>query len=134
MGILYENLDERTREFMIQELNLDISNGRLYKSQRLNSFGQETWSEILREAVQSHNDDWLADQLQTRGCFETYEPRKTRGRITMVKVPKNASETLAEGEFNRFYARALCSIESKTEYLRLKFAEESKSNNHDQSQ
>jgi hypothetical protein len=108
MGIFYENLDERNREFMIQELDLDISNGRLYISLRLNSFGQETWSEILREAMQNYNDDWLAHQLLNGACFETHEPKLIRGRTTMCKVPKKANETLAEGQFNCFYARGLC--------------------------
>ncbi|WP_121567479.1 MULTISPECIES: hypothetical protein [Thermotogae] len=30
------------------------------------------------------------------------------GGITKAEVPVNAPETLAEGEFNRFYARGIC--------------------------
>ncbi len=109
MGINYENLDERTREFMIKELELDISNKTLYVSPRLNSVGKTIWENILREAIQNHDDDWLADQLLNRRCMMTHEKRRTRsGRITIAKVPVTARETLAEGEFNRFYARGLC--------------------------
>jgi hypothetical protein len=34
--------------------------------------------------------------------------RKRKGGFTSAKAPINASNTLAEGEFNRFYVRGLC--------------------------
>ena len=109
MGIEYENLDKRTREFMIRELDLDIFNGTLYIGTRLNSSGVANWSNNLREAIQSHNDDWLADQLLNGGCMKTRETKRTpSGGTTTVKVPVTARETLSEGEFNRFYSRGLC--------------------------
>ena len=108
MGIVYENLDKRTREFMIRELDLDISNRSLYVSPRLNSSGEANWINLLREAIQSYNDDWLAGQLRNRGYLKTQEGRTRSGHTTTVKVPVTANETLAEGEFNRCYARGLC--------------------------
>jgi hypothetical protein len=36
------------------------------------------------------------------------QKRKPKGGFTMAAVPVNAAETMAEGEFNRFYIRALC--------------------------
>jgi hypothetical protein len=109
MGIKYENLDNRTREFMIKELELDISNGKLYISTRLNSVGKANWGSILREAIQNYNDDWLAGQLLNRGYMRTREEKRTpSGGTTIAQIPVTAMETLAEGEFNRFYARGLC--------------------------
>ena len=109
MGVKYENLDNRTREFMIEELELDISSGKLYVSPRLNPNGQKNWESLLREAIQGHDDEWLANELQKRSYMNTREVRSTRsGGTTLAKVPVTAPETLAEGEFNRFYARGLC--------------------------
>ena len=109
MGLYYENLDEKTREFMLKEIELDISNGRIYLGKHLNSYGQTTWVSLLREACQKFNDDWLAGQLRTTGCMKTNTARRTsKGGTTTARVPVTAPETLAEGEFNRFYARALC--------------------------
>jgi hypothetical protein len=34
--------------------------------------------------------------------------RKPKGGFTTAQVPYTAPDTLAEGEFNRFYARGLC--------------------------
>lgn len=109
MGIYYENLDDRTRKFMMKELEMDITNGKVYISPRLNSLGQANWEAMLRESIEGHNDDWLAYQLSTNGCMSMQERRRTpSGGMTIAKVPVNAMETLSEGEFNRYYARGLC--------------------------
>ena len=34
--------------------------------------------------------------------------RKPKGGFTTTQIPVTAPDTLAEGEFNRFYARGLC--------------------------
>ena len=108
-GIYYENLDEKTRKFMLKELEIDIENGRIYISPRLNSLGQSKWIELLKEAIKDYDDRWLANQLRVRGYMKSHETRRTRtGRMITAKVPKNAPETLAEGEFNRYYARGVC--------------------------
>jgi hypothetical protein len=111
MVIFYKNLDELTRKYMLEELEWDIANGNLYisKSPRLTSEGQSESIKLLREAIISYNDDWLANQLRAKGYMKTYEERRLQsGKIISAKVPINAHETLAEGEFNRYYARGLC--------------------------
>lgn len=109
MGIQYKNLDVQTRKFMLKELEMDVEKKTLYISPRLNERGQTTWAELLKEAINDHDDDWLANQLILKGCMKLYEERKSQsGKITIAKVPVTAPETLAEGEFNRFYARGVC--------------------------
>ncbi len=111
MGIFYKNLDEQTREFMLKEREIDIEKGSLYISSRLNSAGKSKWAELLKEAIMSHNDDWLANQLKAGGYMKSHEDRRSQSegiRVTRVRVPVTAPETLAEGEFNRYYARGLC--------------------------
>jgi len=109
MGIYYKNLDEKTREFMLKELEMDIEQRKIYISSRLNALGQSNWANLLKEAITHHNDDWLANQLKVMRYMNMHETRKTKtGKVINAKVPVNASETLAEGEFNRYYARGLC--------------------------
>ncbi|HOQ17515.1 MAG TPA: hypothetical protein PLG49_09160 [Defluviitaleaceae bacterium] len=109
MGIDYKNLDAQTRKFMLKELKMDTDKRTLYISPRLNSMGQSIWAELLKEAIVGHSDDWLATQLNVRGYMKSHEERRLpSGKITVAKVPVNAPEMLAEGEFNRFYARGLC--------------------------
>jgi len=109
MGIYYKNLDKKTRGFMLEELEVDMQQGKIYISPRLNVRGQSNWVNLLKEAIAYHDDDWLAHQLKVMGYIKTHETRKTKtGKVINARVPVNAPETLAEGEFNRYYARGLC--------------------------
>jgi hypothetical protein len=109
MTLHYKNLDEKTRAFMAQEVELDISQSNLYLSKRFNDNGISIFPSLLREAVQNCDDGWLAHELSIHDCFNSFEERRKRhGGSSMVKVPITVSETFAEGEFNRFYCRGLC--------------------------
>jgi len=109
MGINYENLDDLTRKLMLQEVDLDISRGKLYKSKNLNAEGEENYETALKEAIKQYDDTWLADELRHKEYIRAFKQRrKPKGGFTTVRVPINAPETLAEGEFNRFYIRGLC--------------------------
>jgi len=107
MGLNYENLDAQSREFIFEEL--DMSRTTLYISQRLNDIGRENWANVLGEAIQNHDDSWLANQLRIRNYMNAQEQRRTpSGGTTMARIPVTAPDTLAEGEFNRLYIRGLC--------------------------
>ena len=109
MGIQYESLDGAVRSCMIQELDLDLSTGRLYLSLRLNDAGKQEWPETLRKAFLEYDDLWLANALRSMNLLNPSVPRHNHdGSISMTRMPDNAADTLAEGEFNRFYARGLC--------------------------
>ncbi len=109
MAIRYDSLDQRTRDLMAQELDRDSSDGTLYVSPRLTDEGQQQWPELLREAILSHDDDWLASELRSKHLIrDTEQRKKPKGGFTTAKVPVTAPDTLSEGEFNRFYARGTC--------------------------
>lgn len=109
MSIRYESLDGSVRAAMIRELERDRADGTLYISPRLTEAGAQAWPEILREAFERHDDTWIASTLRSRGLIRTQEQRrKPKGGFTTANVPHTAPDTLAEGEFNRFYARGLC--------------------------
>ncbi|MEX1185930.1 MAG: hypothetical protein WEA80_05015 [Gemmatimonadaceae bacterium] len=110
MSIHYENLDPAVRTAMVRELERDRAKGSLYISPRLTEAGTSAWPQILREAFEQHDDTWIAATLRSRGLMRTEEQRrKPKGGFTTAQVPHTAADTLAEGEFNRFYARGLCS-------------------------
>jgi len=94
---------------MIAELDRDIQGGNLYISSSLTEAGTLEWPILLHEAFHNHDDVWLTEQIQTLDLMRATEQRRTRGGgITSAKVPYNAPEMLAEGEFTRFYIRGLC--------------------------
>lgn len=109
MSIRYDSLDEAVRHCMVAELDRDIQGGNLYISSRLTEAGALEWPGLLHEAFHNHDDIWLAEQIRTRDLMRATAQRRTKGGgITIAKVPHNAPETLAEGEFNRYYIRGLC--------------------------
>ncbi|SRR5258708_14975014 len=102
-----QNLTE-ARSKMVSELDADIGAGTLYISARLSPQGRTRYPVLLREAMQSHNDAWLAGKMRAEGLFSDTETRQTKKGPITARVPVTAADTLAEGEFNRFYARGLC--------------------------
>ncbi len=109
MGLAYKDLNEPTRKFMIQEIDMDVANGSIYISNFLNPHGREIWPKLLRDAAAVGNDDSLAASIVADACLKAhYERRKPKGGFTMAAVPYTAHETMGEGEFNRYYTRGLC--------------------------
>ena len=115
MGLEYRSLDQQTRQIMLEEFNLDISSGNMYLSKRFNDFGEEYYVKAMPKHIMEGSDDTLAEDLKNNDCFKSHEERKNpKGGVTLAKIPETACQTFAEGEFNRFYIRAL-SIRAATE-------------------
>lgn len=109
MGLRYENLDDATRRFMVEEIDMDVQSGAIYISRYLNPRGCDAWPVLLREAAERGTDDTLASAIVRDRCLEErVERKKPKGGVTMVNVPVTAHETMGEGEFNRYYTRGLC--------------------------
>jgi hypothetical protein len=105
----FVDLDAMTRKYMQDEVELDVRESKLYPSRRLSPQGATEYPDLLRAAVTSGDDGTLASSLRKPGILNLMEERKKpTGGFTSAKVPVNAAEILAEGEFNRFYARGLC--------------------------
>ena len=119
MGLQYDHLDDITRGYMLEEIDFDEHSGTLYFSPRLHDAGCASWPGLLREAASSGTDDTLAEAIRHDDCLKSHMPRATKSGTTMARVPVNAPETLAEGEFNRFYIRGLCrrAIDEDIPYL-----------------
>jgi len=103
------HLDERTRRLMLDEIEHDVRQGTVYVSPRLSNTGQQNYLTLLKQAVAEHDDTWLAEQLNShKRMRDTEQKKKPSGGYTVSRVPATAAETLAEGEFNRYYTRAVC--------------------------
>ena len=95
MGFEYADLDRQTRDLMVQELESDLLADTVYVSKRLTPEGKLAWPGLLKEAALEHDDNWLAGQLLGR-----------RYLVQEGRFPN--PELLTEGEFNRYYVRAIC--------------------------
>lgn len=106
MGLHYGQINETLRRFMLQE----FEQGGHYISPRLNEAGRARWIGLLKDALQYHTDVWLERELIRRNCFVATEYlRSSMGKtVTRAINQEQVAKTLAEGEYNRFYLRALC--------------------------
>ncbi|MBW9232142.1 hypothetical protein [Leptospira santarosai] len=113
MAFSFKNLDAATRAEMRKEIQSDIDSKKIYISPRLNSTGVTKYPELLIESAENYDEVWLAKQIKSLNLLNLTEIKKTpKGGTTTASIPVIANETLAEGEFNRYYARALCLIAS----------------------
>ena len=109
MSFTFRDLDAATRRFMVEEVDAATRDGGLYFSKRFTAAGTAAWPALLREAVQDHTEHWLAYQLEVRGLMTGLEGSRTpSGGYTIKHVPHTAAETLAEGQFNRYYILGMC--------------------------
>jgi len=105
---------------MLEEIEADVADAAIYVSNYLSDRGAHEWPNLLRSAAKDHDDAWLSMQLGASGRLKTeVQRRKPKGGFTMVQVPVTAPDTLSEGEFNRYYIRALCrrAIEDKVGHV-----------------
>jgi len=108
MALYFENLDDRTRQLMLDEMEYDIAHNQLHISPFLSGQGQRDYVGILREAIQRGSDETLAQSLREhRRILRTLPRRNPKGGYSISTTPENAAQVLAESEFNRYYIRAL---------------------------
>ncbi len=108
MALYLENLDDRTRKLMLEEMEYDIAHNQLHISPFLSGQGQHDYPRLLQQAIQSGNDESLAESLRLhRRILRTLPRRQAKGGYSMIATPQNAADILAESEFNRYYIRGL---------------------------
>lgn len=90
---------------MLEEIELDINNNRLFISKRLNEEGQKNYPSLLKEAVKNGDEESLELNLVQSLFFNTHETIQN-GQVK--SIPRNASKLLCQSEFNRFYIRGIC--------------------------
>jgi hypothetical protein len=94
---------------MVEEIDMDAASDKIYRSSYLGQRAQGNWPDMIKTAAANGSDDTLAAALRKPGMLNSTTTRRSRsGQIITAKVPYNAAETLAEGEFNRYYVRGLC--------------------------
>ena len=108
MALYFENLDERTRQLMLDEMEYDIEHHQLHISPFLSGQGQRDYENLLRDALQNGDDETLAQSLREhRRILRTLPRRNPSGGYSIAATAENAAQVLAESEFNRYYIRAL---------------------------
>ena len=105
----YENIDETVRNFMQEEYDFDKNRNRIYFSPRLTEEGTDRYTQFLQNALTYGTEKWLAEKLREADVIKDREMRMNPlGGISEVKVPPSTPDIIAEGEFSRYYLRAIC--------------------------
>jgi hypothetical protein len=111
MAFQFHELTPAVRRLMLDELYEDMAQGRMVYSRRLRPDAEREWDGLLDEAIQGRNEAWLAHQLTRADILKSHEERHlANGTVVQAKVPWTAAQMMAEGEFNRYYARAICRL------------------------
>jgi hypothetical protein len=111
MAMMLDDLDTRTRACMVREIDRDSAAKRLYLSARLSPQGRAAYPRHLVDAARHGDPASLAAAIRLPGLINATEISHSKTGSAFEKaVPVNAAETLAEGEFNRFYLRGLCLV------------------------
>ncbi len=112
MGLNLVNLEmEDVRKLMLEELELDVAEKCIYKGKSLKESHEEAYINLFRDSIMNGTSDSFSSSIEINNCLMSHVPDpKTKSGLR--KVSKIAHITLGEGEFNRFYIRALCRIAS----------------------
>jgi hypothetical protein len=94
---------------MLEELDQDIAEHRLYLSPVLSGRGRADFERLLRAAIERGTDASLADELAAGERVIPHQRWQKQGEERTTTARRVATATdLAEDEFHRFYARGLC--------------------------
>jgi hypothetical protein len=103
MTLQLVNLDQTIRALMLEEMAFDLAQNQLHISPYLSGQGVHDYPNLLREAIEHGDEDTLAESLRAQRRIErTGHRRKTSGGYTIVTVPDNAADMLAQDAFNRY--------------------------------
>lgn len=106
MPLTYENLDPATRRLALEELDRDEEQDRVHVPDRIRPEARAEYLGRLRDALRYYDDRWLEEHVDD--LLVESETRRTKGGgQATARLPSGAARMLAEGDFNRYYMRAI---------------------------
>ena len=95
----FEELDDTTRGYMSQEFGTEIASQNPYFARNLSTAGRAAFPELMREAINTGNEETLGAALNRADLWDAMDLRGRRINVHYV------SERLALTEFNTWYVR-----------------------------
>ncbi|HUX01107.1 MAG TPA: hypothetical protein VMY35_09035 [Phycisphaerae bacterium] len=106
MAMNFEEMDDITRGYMLQEFEPELRSSNPYVSKALSAKGRDAFPDLMRKAIQSGNEESLTADLAKP---DYWHPTETYERDGVVRERRRnirqASERLALTEFNTWYVR-----------------------------
>src|SRR5260370_37487597 len=106
MALNLANLDETTRQFMLEEIEYDIAQNKLHYSPRLRAAGKQLYPDMLRRAARKGTNLTLTREARDPGRPTTTEDSKSpKGAPDAAAAPVTAADPLARAEHSPGNAR-----------------------------
>lgn len=108
MSLDLPHLDDRTRHFMLAELDADVEDESLYLSPQLSEIGLRHYRRLLHISIRHGTEDSFAEALAALGAVRPPSRWQHPKAVGPAEALADATYRLAEREFHRFYIRGLC--------------------------
>lgn len=106
--MFFEELDDITRRYMLEEFEEEELQGNPYRAKRLSAIGSTEFPGLMRQAIRSGNEVTLIRSLLSSQYWYPTEPYNRSGMTHQRKVnTPQAAELLGLTEFNTWYVRGL---------------------------
>lgn len=106
----FEPVRTDLRAHMLAELGLDITNNKTYINPFVKRDRGPRYLELLRAALASGSVETFAAAIAANDLLIEKHTYTKQGRLIEARVPATFNVTLAAGEFNRYYMRAICRL------------------------
>lgn len=105
---MFEELDDTTRRYMLEEFQKEEKSGNPYRSSRMSAEGLANVARHMEDAIKSGNENTLAASLSNRNYWKQYETRRGKNTTSQVEInPIEAAKVLGLTEFNTWYVRGV---------------------------
>lgn len=108
MPMIFEELDETTRRFMIGGFEAEWANGARYEPRDLSAAGLDAFPDLMRAAIETGNEESLSTSLMRPEYWNPTRTYMRRGNpVTQEINVRQSSELLGRNEFNTWYVWGL---------------------------
>lgn len=104
----YEPVPADLRKLMLDELQYDAEHNALYINPLLKPEGAAAYLPLLLAALEAGSPESFAEALAAAQLLQAQHTYTRQGRAVTARLPANYALSLAAGEFNRYYMRAVC--------------------------
>jgi len=122
----FQELNNTSRKFMLEEFQTEQKSGNPYISPRLSSLGRDQFPKIMEEAIKNGNEVTLENALSNPTFWNPTETYERNGKSYTRSIdPQNAARQLALSEFNTWYTHGIARklLEEKIEMCEVYRAE-----------
>ena len=107
----FEELDDKTRQYMLKEFQDEEKSGNPYRSKRLSALGLEKFPSLMEKGIKNGNEVTLEKDLNDSSYWKSSETSHSgKGTAFSKNIPSDASKMLALSEFSTWYTRGLSKI------------------------